>query len=252
MRHLVCLMLVPLLAACWSSDTPVPPLPKAEAYPPIDVGQVAIRIKQEIGYYQATQPKTDAEWLAVFKQSGLYNEKGEQPPRGICGTGKIVLSIKKVQLDLLGSSDITNGVAAGIKLPVGPPMVAADIKPGATASRENIGSVEFKHTFYVPSTIADDEEWQFLRDNKDPALLKAALEGLRNGLIASTGHRPCLLNAADQPNPDPETAVFTISAKHSDKSDLGFDIFVVNVDVSNNSLYTRSNTITVTYVPSRT
>lgn len=240
------------LALCFSacSSTP-PPEPNAALPNGIHFAQVLIRVKQEVGFYENSQPVTDAQWKQVFEEAQLYDKNGNPPAAGVCGTGKIALNIQKVQLDFLANYDTTHGVSGGLKIPLLPAAFAASISPSAGISGESIGSVEIKYTYYVPNSIPESTDWAYLEQHPESANFKSALDGLRDGLIAATGHKPCFLDAPKN-GADPETVTFAVQLKQSTNAGFGFDILLLNLSDTNTNLNGHTNTITVTYSPSPT
>jgi hypothetical protein len=235
-----------------STCTSPPPLPASSLPDGIHFAQVLIRVKQEVGYYESSQPITDADWKKTFEEAGLYDKNGNPPAGGICGTGKIALNITKVQMDFLANDDSTHGASGGLKIPLLPASFAANVSPSVGLSTETIGSIEIKYTYYVPSSIPESAEWAYLEQHPDAANFKSALDGLRDGLIAATGHKPCFLDAKTIKAADPETVTFAVQLKQSASAGVGFDILLLNLSDTNTTLLSHANTITVTYIPTPT
>lgn len=214
----------------------------------IDVGDVALRVKQEIGYFEATEPRTEAEWRDLFIRSGLYAKDGTRPLGGVCGDGKIRIHIEKIDMDFIAAYDDAAGAKGGVKIPFAPENSGS---AGAGATLDEGGGIELHFTYFVPATLpatAPDTPSRRLEDIIARGPIANALIDLRDGLIRAAGQKPCFLDRPEkQKDPVAETAIFSVKIVRSGNVEAGFDLWIVNASANGTVSGTRSSKITVTY-----
>jgi len=248
------LLIACLLSALGGCATLFGPATNSDAFdtsskvPTVD--DVFARVKQEVGYYESTQPKTDDDWKRLFIELGVYDKNGVPLHQG-CGTGKIRLNISKVTMDFSAIIDSTAGANASLKIPFGPPISAASASPSVKFTNESVGSIDEKYTYYVVGDFfADSPEWQFLKEHPDAAVIKSALDALRNSLIKTSMLQPCF---GDTPAGEPDTLTFSVQLKRDEgQPSVGFTFLLFSAGVNASRATTGENSITVLFVPSAT
>jgi hypothetical protein len=213
---------------------------------PLD--QVMIRVKQEVGFFIATQPKTDSDWAELFASLKILDANGELP-KNMCGKGRIKIKISTVAMDFTASKDTTDSLSGGLKIPFGLSAFAANISPNGKVSNENVATFDGKYTYNNPEEdTVDPSEWAFLAAHPESATIKGALDSLRNSLIKAAAHRLCFGNTPKGSKAD--TLQFSIQVKQDVNASVGFSFIILSAAGTAEQVRSHGNTITVTFEPS--
>src|SRR5208282_1027163 len=137
--------LVPDLALAQSIQTSSQPGQEAVAQG-VDLDQVFIRIKQEVGYFESTNPKTPKDWDALLKRLKLIDAVTGKPLKSLYGDGHILFHIKKVKMDFTADRVDTGSVEAALKVPFGPSE--SNIDAGGNVKNKKLSTQEIVYSYY--------------------------------------------------------------------------------------------------------
>jgi hypothetical protein len=197
---------------------------------PLD--QVLLRVKQEVGLYQAESASWHAGLPDLFRRLGVTPE---------CGSGDINFVLKEIKMEFGAVLDRTDSGHVGLKVP----FAAAEASAGGSSASKRTQTLTY--TYYVPAEMTPDT--QFRDVIGDQAVILPTLSALRTSLILATTHKPCMANTP--PDRD-NTFTFGLELTRSAKADVGFTFAVVDAGAGTDRQRSSSNTITVTFHPTPT
>jgi hypothetical protein len=205
------------------------------------VSEVVERIKEDLAAYQ----EYDA--LASL----------EAPLKNACG-GIIGFYVESVKVSLTTQTDDTVAGSAGFTLPVG----SGTFGPSFGASQQTKDTQTLTFSLYPKQRDADPtmlnlEGFKALVQKAEPKAAKnpiaASLKGLREGLLAASGTKPCFslvpLGSDGKPLAKDDGGSylfgFSVSKMGNTKADIKFAVF--SLGASGTSQRTAGNTITATF-----
>jgi hypothetical protein len=217
--------------------------PAAAASDGIDLDQVFIRVKQEVGYFESTNPRTDTQWQDLLKRLGLLDPATGKPVATLCGTGRILFHVTRVKMEFTATRDMSNSADASLKVPFGP----VDASAGAAVSSDQRSTQQITYTYYPKHEAADPGDLERL--TKDNTLvIQPALRALRDSLIKATAHRPCFANTP-KTGAEPNVFRFAVELTNHASADAGFNFLLVSASAKTDHASGAGHTVTVTFEP---
>jgi hypothetical protein len=219
--------------------------PAAAATDGIELDQVFIRVKQEVGYFESTNPKTEAEWQVLLKRLGLLDATTGKPLSKVCGTGRILFHVSRVKMEFTATREVSGSAEASLKVPFGP--ADSSLGAGGKVSSDKVSTQQITYTYYPRRDEVDPEDLgRLTKDNT--LVIQPALRALRDSLIKATAHRPCFANTP-KTGAEPNVFRFGVQLTNHASADAGFNFLLVSASATADHESGTGNTITVTFEP---
>lgn len=197
---------------------------------PLD--QVLLRVKQEVGLYQAES----ATWHDTLPD--LFRQRGIKPA---CGSGDINFVLKEITMEFTAVLDRTDKGTLGLKVPFG------SAEAGVSGSQGTRRTQTLSYTYYVPDSMTVDP--RFRGAIGDQAVILPTLAALRDSLILATAYQPCMANT---PANKDNSFSFELELTRSANADIGFTFAVLNAGAGTERQSRSGNRITVVFHPTPT
>lgn len=219
-----------------SASAPIAHATPSLAGEPFD--QVLLRVKQEVGLFQAESATWHAGLQDEFKRLGIV-------PR--CGNGDINFNVTSVKMEFATTLDQTESGQLGLKIPFGPAGIG-NVGPGIKGSSENKGTSTLDYTYYVPASPSPLDPIAE-KNIASSAVIAPTLAALRDGLVRATAQLPCM---SDTPKDKDDTFTFAVELTHDTNPTIGFNFAILSASAGFDTSNKRANTITVTFHPTPT
>jgi hypothetical protein len=210
----------------------------------IDLDQVFIRVKQEVGYFESMNPRTKQDWNALLTKLNLLGSKPPKPVMLLCGGGHIEFNVRKVRMVFAVAHDDSISGDGKFNVPLGP--IKATV--GGDFSSERTSTQEVGYTYYPAGIPAQPSDYAFLITNG--AVIAPALESLRNSLIIASAQQPCFgRTPKTQSDSDADTYSFSIQLTDKVAAQAGFEFRILDANASAEQNREASGKIIVTISP---
>ena len=162
------------MSGCYRTSDPATQSKAGLTGEPID--QVVLRVKQEIGLFQAQSTTWHAGLTEEFKRLGITPQ---------CGTGDINFGIKSVKIEFVTILDKSESGELSLKIPFG----SGDVGPSTKGTFETKGTNTLDYTYYVPDSPGKLNS-AAMESIKPYAVIAPTLSALRDGLVRATAQLP--------------------------------------------------------------
>ncbi len=209
------------------------------------------------------RPAIEKAQAEIKRQVGVYFARahearlrasagGAVKPDRWCGDGNIDYDVASVKVDLLTTTDQTNSIGGGLKIPV----FGGAGNPSTSTKRAISNTQQLTYTLYMLADRYQPAELRGLgsRAEDRPApvadVIMAQRDALRNVTLKSryADPQPCFSNFdPDAPRDPQSTLVIGITFSHEGVNGVKLDLGVVSLDASTERKASFGNTITVTF-----
>ncbi len=198
-----------------------------------ELDQVVLRIKQEVGAYQAAAHA----WRTDPSQDPVNDSN-----RGECITTNIDFDIPTVKAELKTVVTGTSSLGLSLKIPFAQGL--GSISPGVGGARTTTNT-QILTLYAYPKDAPGIEVPALVRQNSPIAV---SLAQLRSSLIKGGKVRPCFELSRDDKDAD-NTFQIGFEVVKDENVDLGFSFVIVSLDAKQKSESTTANVITVSFRP---
>lgn len=211
----------------------------------IDLDQVFIRVKQEVGYYQSTNPKSEAQWQELLQRLKIVKPgtDDELVRDGICGKRRVVFDITRVKMEFTTTRQVSGSAEASIKVPFG------SIEAAGVGKADKKSTQQITYTYYpkVEDRTEDLADYAFLKKD-DTAVIQPVLQALRDSLLKAKVQKPCFGNTPKE-GAEPNIFSFDVELTKSENINVGFNFWLVSSEAALGHETKTGNRITATFVP---